>query len=150
LPGLVIARARPDLRVTLLDGRTERASQLQSAVGRLGLGEQVRVLAARAEEAAHTAERAAFDAVVARSFGPPPVTAECAAGFLRIGGRLVVSEPPEEAPAGRWPVGPLAELGLEMTTTSAERFHYAVLRAVAACPKRYPRRTGVPRKRPLY
>ena len=35
-----------------------------------------------------------FDMVVARSFGPPPVLAECAAPLLKVGGWLLVSEPP--------------------------------------------------------
>ena len=41
-----------------------------------------------------------YDAVVARSFASPAVTAECAAPLLRLGGRLIVSEPPERG--ARW------------------------------------------------
>ena len=51
--------------------------------------------------------RAAFDLVVARSFGAPAVTAECAVGFLATGGHLAVSEPPEPE-ADRWPPEGLA------------------------------------------
>jgi 16S rRNA (guanine527-N7)-methyltransferase len=107
--------------------------------------------------------RAAFDVVVARSFGPPPVVAECAAPFLRTGGVLVVSEPPVGSGRGsaidhaelpvpnpRWPAGPLAALGLHPTGLVRNRFGYQVLHQVSVCPERFPRRVGVPAKRPLY
>ena len=79
------------------------------------------------------------------------MTAECAAGFLRIPhGRLVVSEPPEPDPA-RWPAEGLARLGLR----AVERHVGAgvtvqVLEAVSPLDDRFPRRTGVPAKRPLF
>ena len=67
--------------------------------------------------------------VWARSFGSPPVTAECAAPFLEVGGLLVVSEPlrpPVSGPsssqvpaADRWPADGLAPLGQEPLVTSA-------------------------------
>ena len=62
----------------------------------------------------------ALTLVVARGFGPPAVTAECAAGFLRLDGRLAVSEPPSpdeddgrpSIGAGRWEDAPVSDLGL--------------------------------------
>ena len=72
-------------------------------VARLGWGEQVQVVLGRAEVLGHDPVwRASQAAVVARSFAPPMVTAECAAAFLTDGGRLVVSEPPAPS-ASRWP-----------------------------------------------
>ena len=57
---------------------------------------RVEVVVGRAEVLARSAAlRATFDLVVARSFGAPAVTAECAVGFLRPGGSLVVTEPPD-------------------------------------------------------
>lgn len=147
----MLAHTFPELGLTLLDGSERRASWLVEAVKACGLGARVSVVAARAEVAGHDERfRGRFPAVVARSFGSPPVTAECAAGLLAPAGVLVVSEPPRGA-AGRWPEGPLAELGLrperQFTLTSG---HFQVLRLVDPCPDRYPRRTGVPGKRPLY
>ncbi|MFD0786389.1 16S rRNA (guanine(527)-N(7))-methyltransferase RsmG, partial [Micromonospora azadirachtae] len=52
LPGLVLAIARPDLAVTLIEPLARRTSFLIEAVDRLGLGESVRVFRGRAEEAA--------------------------------------------------------------------------------------------------
>lgn len=156
LPGLVIAAIEPTARGTLLDGRTERGRLLEEHVRSLGFEARIEVRAARAELAGRSPElRGSFDLVVARGFGPPPVTAECAAPFLAAGGLLVVSEPPDDD-AARWPVEPLAVLGLlplEAPVTvdlGGQRARYRVLSQVAPCPARWPRRTGIPAKRPLY
>lgn len=156
LPGLVMAAQAPLAVGMLLDGRTERARWLETYVGQLGWADRLEVCAERAERAGREARlRGAFDLVVARGFGPPPVTVECAAPFLVPGGLLVVSEPPDPL-FDRWPPGPLAVLGLELAgplTTiefSTGVGHYQVFRQVAPCPERWPRRVGVPAKRPLY
>jgi 16S rRNA (guanine527-N7)-methyltransferase len=125
------------------------------------------VVQARAEEAGRDPGfRACFDIVVARSFGRPGVVAECAAPLLARGGWLVVSEPPPSdhapgptaAPEGkdpraipeRWPDSGLALLGLETVENIRTEFEYRVLRQRTLCPDRYPRRNGVPAKKPLF
>jgi hypothetical protein len=50
----------------------------------------------------------------------------------------------------RWPADKLAELGLERAERLEAAFTYQVLRQRSLCPSSYPRRTGVPAKRPLY
>ncbi len=50
LPGLVIALARPDLKVTLLEPLLRRATLLSEFVQALALGERVTVIRGRAEE----------------------------------------------------------------------------------------------------
>ena len=150
IPGLPLVMARPETWWVLLDGSVTRAAFLTEAVGRLGLDERVSVLAARAEEAGRQPDlRGAFDGVVARSFGAPAVTAECAAPFLRVGGQLIVAEPPG-GDQGRWPAGPLQQLGLRPTAGITEPSAFQVLVMDAPCPARFPRRVGVPAKRPLY
>ena len=150
MPGLVLAAARPDLRWVFLDGRASRTEFLVDVVGRLGWADRVEVLAGRAEELARQpAWRANFDVVVARLFGPPAVTAECAAPLLRPGGRLIVSEPPD-TPDDRWPHAPLARLGLVSETRVTGPPHLILLTQAQACPEEFPRRVGVPSKRPLF
>jgi 16S rRNA (guanine527-N7)-methyltransferase len=157
LPGLVLAYVWPSATVVLLDAGERRCAYLVAAVERLGLEGRVTVVRGRAEEAGRDAAlRGAFDLVVARSFGPPAVTAECGAPFLRVGGHLVVSEPPadSESHAGgaavRWPADGLALLGLELGPSWREPFSYQSLVQGEICPDRYPRRTGMPAKRPLF
>ncbi len=151
LPGLVLAELLPATALTLLDGRTERGRLLVAAVELLGLRERVDVVAARAEVAGHDAAlRHRFDAVVARGFGPPAVTAECAAPLLAEGGILVVSEPPDRNAGERWPAAGVGQLGLELVERRSAPVALAVLRSVRPCGERFPRRIGIPAKRPLF
>jgi 16S rRNA (guanine527-N7)-methyltransferase len=154
----------------LLEAGARRARFLSDAVRELGLSGRAEVLHARAEVAGRDgALRAGFEVVTARSFGPPAVVAECAAPLLRRGGHLIVAEPPaqdpvdNETPGGdvggvtsgsgtedRWPPEQLRKVGLEPMAAVHEGFSYHVLRQAHSCPDRYPRRDGVPAKRPLF
>ncbi len=150
VPGLVLAMAWPTTMITLLDAMERRTKFLSEATERLGLESRVEVIRGRAEELAHEPDlRAAYDAVSARSFGPPPVTLECAAGFIRLGGFLLVSEPPDEFSGDRWPIDGLASIGFSRAPTSAGS-SIAVLLKTKELPGRFPRRVGVPGKRPLW
>ncbi len=154
LPGLVIAGGWADLQLVLVEANGRRAAFLESAVDRLGLGDRIEVVRERAERLGREeGYRAGFDIAVARSFGPPAVVAECAAPLLRVGGWLIVSEPPDEVTTGhpgRWPHEPLADLGLEVLGITRQGFDYQTLLQRSACPARFPRRDGVPAKRPLF
>jgi 16S rRNA (guanine527-N7)-methyltransferase len=154
IPGLVLAHQWPDREAVLLDSNERRSRFVAEVVEDQGWGNRVQVLTERAEVAGHTVGlRQSFSLVVARSFGSPPVTAECAAPFLRPGGLLVVSEPPalsvDEGDA-RWPEDPLASLGLESLGMWRGTFGYRLLQQSTYCPERFSRRVGVPSKRPLY
>lgn len=154
VPGLVLASVWPDADVVLLDAGERRCAFLTEAVHELGWSVRARVVRGRAEEAGHLPDlRAAFDLVVARGFGPPAVTAECGAPFLHVGGRLVVSEPPADAgqqQPQRWPEAGIAGLGLAPLREWREPFHYRAFVLDRLCPERFPRRVGVPAKRPLF
>jgi len=154
LPGLVVAERWPEARLVLVEAQGRRAAFLGQAIRSLGLGERVSVRQVRAEEFGRDPDaRACFDLVLARSFGAPAAVAECAAPLLRVGGWLVVSEPPDQdevAEAERWPAEPLGQLGLVPAERAREEFEYRVLRQAEPCPDRFPRRNGVPAKRPLF
>jgi len=168
VPGLVLAHAWPDAEMVLLDAAARRGVFLESAVAELGLTARVRVVRARAESAGRDpALRGRFDVVVARSFGAPAVTAECGAPFLGVGGRLLVSDPPVEGEDGssspesadsargaatpeRWPASGLDVVGLAVEQAWPVPFHYRSLVLTRRCPDRFPRRDGVPAKRPLF
>lgn len=148
VPGLALAIDHPELTWVLVEAGERRAAFLQEAVSTLGLAERVSVRRGRAELLARDAQlRHRIDLVVARSFGPPAVTAECATGFLRQDGYLLVSEPPDSDEQLRWPGENLGELGLE-----PEGIVHGIqaLRQARPCPERFPRRVGIPAKRPLF
>lgn len=151
LPGLVLALAWPDVPIVLLDSSERRTLFLAKVAVELGISSHVVVARARAEEAGRDSDwRARADLIVARSFGLPAVTAECAAPLLQVGGRLIVSEPPEEG-GSRWPADGLKPLGLRPAGRFEQAFcRFQVLRQESLCPEDFPRRTGVPEKRPLF
>jgi 16S rRNA (guanine527-N7)-methyltransferase len=157
IPGLVFASERLGLGGALLDAHARRCSFLADAVHRLGFDARFRVRCGRAELLARERElRGTFDFVVARGFGGPAVTAECAAGFLRLGGHLIVSEPPPPKTFGGW------ESAARWDEPGLERLGYAppgfgrVGDATAAVmtlvlpSAEWPRRSGVPAKRPVW
>ena len=168
LPGLVVATRLPWAQVVLLEANRRRAEFLSRAVATLGIAARVSVVHQRAELCGRDPlYRGLFSGVVARSFGPPAVVAECAAPFLAPAGWLIVSEPPAEVAADgnghratgleevhrgtpRWPADRLAVLGLEPIEFVKGEFGYQILRQRQPCPEEFPRRNGVPSKRPLF
>jgi 16S rRNA (guanine527-N7)-methyltransferase len=150
VPGLVLALAVPASTWVLLDANERRTRFLERAVTGLGLAGRVEVRRQRAEVAGRDRTlRGQADVVVARSFGPPAVTAECAAPLLRSGGALIVAEPPGGDP-DRWPSAGLAVLGLRRDLTRSKPWALQRLIQASICPDRFPRRSGVPAKRPLF
>ena len=151
LPGLVLATAWPASRWVLADSRRRSVTFCTEAVGRLELGDRVEVVLGRAEVLGRDPRhRAGYTLVTARGFGPPAVTAECAAPLLEMGGRLTVSEPPG-AVGERWPAEALARLGLELVGIEAgEEAGFVVIEQRSPCPAAFPRREGIPGKRPLF
>lgn len=152
IPGLVLALAWPASTGALLDSRQRRTAFLTDAIAELNLSDRLEIVTARAEDAARDPRhRAAFDLVVARGFGRPAVTAECAVGFLKKGGRLAVSEPPDTTPTTRWPEAAAAQLGLTPPRILQATGATVALLTLTTPPKdKWPRRPGIPRKRPLW
>jgi 16S rRNA (guanine527-N7)-methyltransferase len=149
LPGLVLAALWPGSHWLLLDANQRRTDGLIEAVDELGMADRVVVERARAEESAHDERwRQAFDLVTSRSFGRPAAVAECGAGFLKVGGILVVSEPMDDPEHDRWPAAELQQLGL-VPLARAEA-GYRSFELTVATPPSFPRRVGMPGKRPLF
>lgn len=147
IPGLALAGLWPRSRWLLLDAALRRVDLLRDSVDALGWAERVTVVHGRAEDVAHDpAFRGGADLVTSRSFGPPAAAAECGAAFLRVGGVLAVTEPPE-SDGDRWDADGLARLGLRRDVLSGG---VQRLRCVEPTPAEFPRRSGVPAKRPLF
>lgn len=147
IPGLVLAGVWPRSSWVLVDGALRRVHLLRESVAALGWTDRVQVVHGRAEDLGRNpAYRGQVDLVTARSFGPPAVTAECGAPFLRRGGLLAVTEPPESV-GTRWPDDDLVRLGLRR-----DGVHGGVqlMTLVSDVPDEYPRRPGIPSRRPLF
>jgi len=159
VPGLVVGAACPDASGVLLDAGARRCEFLESAILSLGLDARLSVVCGRAEDLARERGlRARFPLVLARGFGAPPVVAECGVGFLASGGRLIVTEPPSDDAKDaraqlerRWPAAALQMLGFGAARYLRDADVGAVELALEhPVEERWPRRTGVPTKRPLW
>jgi 16S rRNA (guanine527-N7)-methyltransferase len=152
IPGLVLLACWPESRLVLLDANERRTEFLVEVTSESTMGESVEVVRGRAEEIGHDERfREQFDLVTSRSFASPAVTAECGAALLANQGLMVVSEPPDQT-GDRWPAEGLARLGLEVLSPARfeDRYGYQPLRKVEMTDDRYPRRVGIPAKRPLF
>ena len=156
LPGLPLKLLYPGLRLTLVDSVAKKARFLELVAAELGLGDVV-VIADRAEtlgqDAAH---REGYDWAVARAVAELPVLAELLLPLCRVGGR-VLAQKGESAADELAAAGPaIAALGggaaqlIPVRLPETEATHYLVtIDKAAPTDPRYPRRVGVPAKRPL-
>jgi 16S rRNA (guanine527-N7)-methyltransferase len=87
LPGIPLALARPDLRVTLLESMARRVEWLEHVAGALGL--TVTVVRGRAEERAVRRQIGDVDVVVARAVAPLAKLCEWSLPLLHEGGSLL-------------------------------------------------------------
>lgn len=150
VPGLVLLELwKPQM--VLLDSMEKRCRFLRSVLSKQSVPGGASVAEGRAEDLARETELSErFDLVVARSFGPPAATAECAARFLSQSGLLIVSEPPDTPQLTRWPRAGLGQLGLKRLTPDDSVGGYVVMEKTRPTPPEFPRRVGIPGKKPLF
>jgi len=151
VPGLVLGMRWTRAHGIFVDSGQRRCAWLREAVLELDLEYRIDVMEDRAEAIGRPGEwREQYEAVTARSFAGPAVTAEIAAGLVQIGGVLVVSEPPA-ADNLRWPADGLRDLGFDAAEhLEFAEAHFVAVHKVTAAPERFPRRVGQPGKRPLW
>jgi 16S rRNA (guanine527-N7)-methyltransferase len=153
LPGLPLKIVRPELVLTLIEADQAKAAFLVHACATLGL-EGVEVVARRAEEAGHDPRlREAFDVAVARALAPMPVLAELCLGLVRVGGRLLAqktgSEDNESAVHAIEVMGGSIAAVHATPSVSRRAGTVVVIDKIHPTPKAYPRRPGVPNRKPL-
>ncbi len=155
-PGLPLQILRPDMRLTLLESVGKKVRFLEHIVRRLGL-ERVEIIKGRAEELGQApAYREQFDLVLARAVAALPTLLEYALPFCRVGGIFVAhkgSKIQQELKmadrALRLLGGSLREVR-DLRLPGLDRLHsLVVIDKVCPTPSRYPRRPGIPAKRPL-
>lgn len=155
-PGLVVAMARPGWQVLLLDALDKRVAFLWRAIEVTGARNAVAVHL-RAEDAGRKADlRERFDVATARAVAGLPVLAEYCLPLVRVGGRFLAMKAREAEQEVAHAARAIAVLGGEVEDvvrftlpgTEEERAIVRV-RKVAPTPAAYPRRAGVPVKKPL-
>jgi 16S rRNA (guanine527-N7)-methyltransferase len=153
LPGLALKIARTDLRVTLIEADQNKAAFLVQACAKLGLPD-VEIIAKRAEEAGHEPRlRESFDLAVARALAPTPVLVELCLPLVRVGGRLLAQKTDkEEAAAAERAIrllGGSLEAIVAAPSTARRSGTVMIVSKVMPTPAIYPRRAGLPARKPL-
>lgn len=155
-PGLVLSILRPEVDFTLMDATRKKIEVLMDIVGKLGL-KNVDFVVGRAEELAHKNNfRESFDVVVARAVARLPVLLELACGFVKVGGRFIAYKGPSYKEELEMSSRATAILGFKFEEVKEyelpEGFGKRALviyRKELEASEKYPRRVGVPGKRPL-
>lgn len=156
LPGLPLKILWPDISLTLLEATAKKARFLENVINRLRL-KNVAIVVGRAEEIAHdTRYRERFDLVLSRAVAALPTLVELTLPFCRVGGIFVAQKKGGIEREVEQATGAIATLGgsrRETKKIDIDEFdnmrYLVVIDKIKETLPEYPRRTGVPAKRPL-
>ena len=161
-PSLPLAIFRPDVKIVALDSTEKRIRYVDETAHVLGL-DNVRAIAARAEELAHLPNyRERFDVATARAVAALPVLCELALPFVKVGGSLVAMKAKDarsELEGSHRAITTLAGAGswenAEIKTAQLSGFGICEERAIieikklSRTPNTYPRKYAQIKKSPL-
>jgi 16S rRNA (guanine527-N7)-methyltransferase len=148
LPAVPLAIAMPQVHFTLLEANARKCAFLEHVAGTLALT-NVAVAAGRAEEFGHRpALREQFDRAISRAAARPEVLLELALPFVRTGGDLVAQVRPLD-PALLEPAARLLGGGTPRLDHPGGGSALLVVPKRAPTPSRFPRRAGLPGRKPL-
>ncbi len=155
-PGIPIRIACTQVHLVLVESIGKKAQFVQHVVDQLELTSVV-VINARAEQVGRNPEvRESFDWAVARAVAKLPTLLEYMLPLVKVGGGAIAQKG-DTAPAE----AQSAEVALEVLGAELEEIipvelpsvtetrHLVAVRKSAATPEKYPRRPGIPSKRPL-
>jgi len=156
IPGLPLKILFPQIKLVLLEATAKKAAFLHHLHPKLEL-DNVEIVVGRAEEVAHLAQyREKFDVVLSRGVAPLPTLVELTLPFGTIGGSFIAQKKgaidPEISQADK-AIGLLGGKLQEVKRIDLEEFTdkrwLIVIDKASPTPQRYPRRPGIPKKRPL-
>jgi 16S rRNA (guanine527-N7)-methyltransferase len=155
-PGLPLKLVLPQIRLTLLESTGKKTAFLQHLIQVLHLT-GVSILTTRAEEAGRRPDqRERYDVATARAVAALPVLAEYTLPLVKRGGLVIVQKgqhPADEIKAAATALGILGGkvsqvLPITVPGLDAER-HLVVIQKNKSTPPQYPRRPGLPAKKPI-
>ena len=154
-PSLPMKILFPQLEVTIIDSLNKRINFLQLLSEELGL-EGVNFYHGRAEDFAQDKNfRALFDIVTARAVARMQVLSELTIPYLKVGGKLLAlkaSNAPEELTESKNALNLLfskVEDNLSYTLPNGDPRYITIVEKKKETPNKYPRKAGLPNKRPL-
>ena len=151
-PGVPLAIACPEAKITLLDSLAKRMNWLDTILPQLGVT-NARTVTARAEEAV-TTRREKFDFATSRAVARLNILLELTAPYVRVGGKVLAmkgSAAREELEESR---NAIKRLGLKLEAVKEFQIDGAshsviILKKVAPTPPQYPRRYAKIKQSPL-
>jgi len=155
-PGIPLKIYYPDMKLTLVESVTKKATFLEVLVQELGL-EDVDIVAERLEIVGQDpAYRESFDWAVSRGVAKVAVLVEYLLPLCRIGGRMLAQKGAsilESLDAAKQTIETLGggeHQILPIYLPETQQSHtLVVIPKLTASPAKYPRRPGIPSKRPL-
>jgi 16S rRNA (guanine527-N7)-methyltransferase len=155
-PGVPLKILFPKPRLVLLESTTKKTAFLHHVIRKLEL-DNLEVLNSRAEEAAHLSlYREQFALVLSRAVASLPTLVELTLPFCRIGGRFVAQkkgEVEQEAHSAKEAIAVLGGKLDRITKIELEEFndarHLVIIDKICPTPVKYPRRAGLPKRRPI-
>lgn len=155
-PGMVLAMARPDLEVTLLDSQQKRLNFLEKVKDAAGC-KNTRLVHARAEDSARDRRhREQYDCASARAVAPLNVLCELLLPYVKTGGCALCWKGPalqEELENGRRSarlLGGRLEMPVNYSVAGRGWEHRILpIRKVEKTDAVYPRKAGIPKSKPL-
>jgi 16S rRNA (guanine527-N7)-methyltransferase len=156
-PGLPLKIVRPEIDVTLLDATAKKTEFLTHMIATLKLAGAAAIHGRAEEIARDEAYRETFDVAVARAVAKLPALAELALPFVKVGGRFIAQKQAHDGGENEieGARNALSELGGEILAVKnapaplpAGR-QLVIISKISATPEKYPRRPGLPGKRPL-
>ena len=155
-PGIPLKILYPNLALTLVESVGKKAAFCRHAAAALGM-DSVEVFQARAEEIGQISKhRERYDWAAARAVANMPILVEYLLPLVRVGGGMLAqkgeSGPAEthaSEPAIRLLGGQLRQLIKVNLPGVVEDRYLVVVDKIAATPTNYPRRVGIPSKKPL-
>ena len=155
LPGVALKILYPDIELTLIDSVQKKAVFLKHLVDVLKL-DGVHVVTGRAEEMAHDPiYRERFDAVLARGVARLAALTELTLPLCAVGGVLIAMKKREdhgevdESDAALQILGGRLRQVVGIDLPGLTERALVVVDKVKSTPEKYPRRSGIPQKRPL-
>ncbi len=155
-PGLPLKVLFPQPGLVLLEPTTKKTAFLQHIVGKLQL-ENVDVLNSRAEDAAQLPlYREQFALVLSRAVALLPTLVELTLPFCRVGGRCIVQkkgEVEQEVNRAKAAItvmgGKLNQIRKIGLAEFGDARYLVIIDKICATPDEYPRRAGLPKRRPI-
>jgi 16S rRNA (guanine527-N7)-methyltransferase len=156
LPGIPLKIVFPDIKLVLLEATAKKVKFLEFIVNKLGL-DRVEIVTGRAEDAAHDMQyREKFDLVLSRAVASLPTLVELTLPFCRVSGSFVAQKKGEIESETELASRAISLMGgrlreiitIDLDYLDEKRF-LVVIDKVEPTPDKYPRRSGVPAKRPI-